>query len=104
MKKILYLTPAVVVCLFYGLMAVLVGGIGGFQPLALLYICLPVLASALLVKGKWWGCIPGMSLGAVLLYMGSQYTGQVLNIEQPLGIVFTVYYFLMGILCLREKN
>ncbi len=96
MKKILYLTPAVVVCLFYGLMAILVGGIGGFQPIALLYMGLPVISSVLLVKGKWRGGYVGMVMGLVLM-------GRCLNdgntVLLVFGIALAVYYAAMAVLC-----
>ncbi len=104
MRKILYLTPAIVVCVFYLLMAILVGGISGFQPIVLLYMGAPILAAWLLLKKKWWGCIPGLVLGGYLLWMGSQYTGQVMNIERPLGIVFLGYYLAMGMLCFGSSK
>ena len=42
-------------------------------------------------------------MGAVLLYMGSQYTGQVIDIEKPLGTAFLIYYAVMGLLCSKKK-
>lgn len=104
MRKILYLSPAIVVCLFYGLAAILVGGFSGFQPVVLLYIGAPVLSAALLLHGKWWGCVPGLLFGGYLLWMSTQYTGQVINIERPLGLVFLVYYLVMGLLSLKTEK
>lgn len=103
MKNILYMMPAVLICMLYALLAILVGGIGGFQPIVLVYIGFPVLAAVFLRKGKWWGCLFGISMGAVLFYMGSQYTGQTIDIERPAGIIFLLYYAIMGLLCFKKK-
>ena len=55
-------------------------------------------------KGKWWGSLGGVIVGLVLIYMSTQYTGQVIDIERPLGIVFLVYYLICGILLYRNKK
>ena len=97
--------PAVLICMLYALLAALAGGIGGFQPIAYLYIACPILAGIALRRDKWWGCLFGIAMGAVLLYMGSQHNGQVLDIERPMGIVFIAYYTVMGfIFCYTKKN
>ena len=107
MKKFLYIMPAVLICMLYALLTVLAGGIGGYQPIVLLYVCAPLLAGILLRRNKWWGSIFGIAVGAILVYMGSQSNGQPIGIERPMGIVFILYYLVMGILCLmdtRKKN
>ena len=103
MRKFLYIMPAALICMVYTILTVLVGSISGYQPIVLVYIGFPILAAVFLRKGKWWGCLFGMAMGAVLLYMGSRYSGQVLDIEKPLGTVFLIYYAVMGILC-RKRN
>ena len=103
MKKFLYIMPAVLICMLYALLAALAGGISGFQPIAFAYMGLPVLAGILLRKGKWWGSFFGIAVGAVLLYMGSQHTGQVMDIEHPMGLAFLIYYTIMGFIC-RKSN
>ena len=102
MKKFLYLLPAVLICMLYMLLAALAGGIGGFQPIAYLYIACPILAGIFLRRDKWWGCLFGIAMGAVLLYMGSQTTGQVMELERPLGLAFVIYYTIMGLVCYKK--
>ena len=102
MKKFLYLLPAVLICMLYTLLAALAGGIGGFQPIAYLYIACPILAGIFLRRDKWWGCLFGIAMGAVLLYMGSQTTGQVMELERPLGLAFVIYYTIMGLVCYKK--
>ena len=103
MKKFLYVMPAVLIIMLYALLTILVGGIGGFQPIVLIYIGCPILAAVFLRRGKWWGCLFGIAIGAALIYMGSQHTGQVLNIERPIGIIFAIYYAIMGLMCFKKK-
>jgi len=43
-------------------------------------------------------------MGAVLLYMGSQANGQVIDIERPVGIGFLVYYAAMGLVCAASRK
>ena len=103
MKKFLYILPAVLICMLYALLTALAGGISGFQPIAFVYIICPIAAGILLRKEKWWGCLFGVAMGLVLLYMGSQHTGQVMDIERPMGLAFLIYYTIMGFIC-RKAN
>jgi len=104
MKKFLFIMPAVLICMLYALLAALAGGIGGFQPIAFVYILCPVAAGILLRKDKWWGCLFGVAMGVVLLYMGSQHTGQVIDIEGPMGWGFVIYYTAMGLVCAASNK
>ena len=104
MKKFLYIMPAVLICMLYTLLTALAGGIGGFQPIAFVYILCPIAAGVLLRKDKWWGCLFGIAMGAVLLYMGSQANGQHIDIERPVGIGFLVYYAAMGLVCAAAQK
>lgn len=92
MKKFLYIMPAVLICMLYGLLAALAGGFGGFQPIALVNICLPIAAGILLRKNKWWGCLFGAAMGAVLIFTG-------MTVARIAGIVLAAYYIIMGIVC-----
>jgi len=104
MQRFLYIMPAVLICMLYALLGALAGGIGGFQLIAYLYILLPILAGVLLRMDKWWGCLFGVAMGVVLLYMGSQHTGQVMDIERPMGLVFLIYYTIMGFICCKANK
>ena len=104
MKKFLYILPAVLILMLYALLATLAGGITGFQPIAFVYILLPIVAGILLRKGNWWGCLFGLAMGAVLIYMSGQHNGQVMDIERPMGIAFLVYYAVMGLICWHTRK
>ena len=104
MKRVLYTMPAVMVIIFYGMLALLAGGFARFQIRAWLMIVMPVASAVLLLAGLWWGCIPGMCLGGLLISMGLMGGGNIAMIGG--GAVFA-YYLVMGILCLadaRKKN
>ena len=78
--------------MLYGLLAALAGGFGGFQPIAIVNICLPVVAGILLRKNKWWGCLFGAAMGCVLIFSG-------MIAARIAGIVLAAYYIIMGIVC-----
>ena len=97
MKKFLYIMPAVLICMLYGLLAALAGGFGGFQPIAIVNICLPIAAGILLRKNKWWGCLFGVAMGAVLIFTG-------MTAARIAGTVLAVYYIVMGIVCAASNK
>ena len=97
MKKFLYIMPAVLVCMLYILLTALAGGISGFQLIAVAYITLPGAAGILLRKGKWWGGLFGMAMGA-LLALNS------MPAALAFGIVFLLYYALMSVLCAMSNR
>ena len=104
MKRVLYTMPAVMVVSFYTMLALLAGGFASFQTRAWLMIVMPVASAVLLLAGRWWGCIPGMCLGGLLISMGMFGNSNIAMIGG--GAVFA-YYLVMGILCLadaRKKN
>ena len=54
------------------------------------------LGGFLLNKGKVWGGLFGLLPAIHLLYMSTQTTGQVINIEMPLGIITALYVVACG--------
>lgn len=101
MKRVLYTMPAVMVVIFYGMLALLAGGFASFQPRAWLMILMPVAAAVLLLAGQWWGGIFGMLLGGLMISAGltAGNTGVMI-----LGVVVFAYYMVMGILCLKDAR
>lgn len=111
MKKILYLFPAVLICLIYGFVLLVLersldAVISAVHSIVFLYILLPVTGSVLLVNKKWWGSLIGAGMGLLLIWNNLQYTGhQHVNIDLPLGIFVVFYYLLCGIICgLGNRN
>ena len=96
MRKFLYIMPAVLICMLYMLLAALAGGFGGFQPIAIVNICLPILAGILLRRNKWWGCLFGAALGGVLIYNGLT---NGMTVALITGLILAVYYIALGFVC-----
>ena len=68
MKKFLYLLPAILICLIYGFVLLVLEGsfdavVDAVQSVAVFYLLLPVIGSALLLKNKWWGSLFGAGMG-----------------------------------------
>ena len=99
MKKFLYIMPAVLICMLYGLLAALAGGVSGFQPIAFVYIILPILAGILLRKDKWWGCLLGIAIGGILLYSGRN-----MMVAFIAGLILVAYYIIMGLTCAASQK
>ena len=98
MRKFLYAMPAVLICMLYTILTILAGGISGYQPIVLIYIGFPILAAFYLRKGKWWGCLFGIAMGAVLLYNGMTAEPQIF-VGFVIGLVLIAYYLTMGLMC-----
>ena len=103
MKKFLYIMPAVLICMLYALLAALAGGIGGFQPIAFVYIVLPILAGIFLRKGKWWGSFFGIAMGVLLIYNGMTAQPQIM-VGFVAGLILTAYYIVMGLICAASQK
>lgn len=101
MKRVLYTMPAVMVVIFYGMLALLAGGFASFQPRAWLMILMPAAAAVLLLAGKWWGGIFGMLLGGLMISVGMSGGNRVVML---LGAGVFVYYMVMGIVCLMDAK
>lgn len=71
----------------------------------LIWLLLFCVSGFLLSMEKIWGGVFGMIPGFVFMWMSTNYTGQVINIELPLGIIIVGFYVgcSVGILC-RNKN
>lgn len=88
MKKALFFLPAAA----YTLAAITLSiGLHTFAPLWYGWAGLLWLSGFLLAKGKVWGGLFGLLPAAHLLYMSTQSTGQVINIEMPLGLLTAAY-------------
>ena len=88
MKKALFFLPAAAYTLAaMGLNIVL----HTFVPLWYGWAALLWLGGWFLARGKPWGGLIGLVPAVHLLYMSTRSTGQVVNIELPLGLVTAVY-------------
>ena len=101
MKRVLYTMPAVMVIVFYGMLALLAGGFASFQLRAWLMIVMPVVSAVLLLAGHWWGSIPGMLLGGLMIGISRIEPNEIVML---FGVIVFVYYMVMGILCLKDAR
>ena len=99
----MFYIPAVCALLFYGGIA-LSGSIGSVAPAAWLFVALLFAAAFTMAKGKWWGCLFGVAVGAKLIQMSTVYTGQVIDIERPMGIALCAFYIICGIFVYRRRR
>ncbi|WP_195985553.1 hypothetical protein [Clostridium sp. D33t1_170424_F3] len=90
MRKLAAFIPAIVCTIFYGWVA-LVGGMGSFSPMVVVWLALLWVAGVLLNKVIWWGGLFGIVTGACFIYMGTQETGQIMR-ETPFGVILLLYY------------
>lgn len=103
MRKFLYFLPAVLICMVYAILTILAGGISGYQPIVLVYIGCPILAGIFLRKGKWWGCLFGAAMGAILLYSGMTAEPQIFA-GFVIGLILIAYYLAMGLSCAASNK
>lgn len=100
MKKILFYLPAVVYVIAVIALSII---LKTFSPLWYAWVALLWLGGFLLNKGKVWGGLFGLLPAVHLLYMSTQYTGQVINIEMPLGIATALYVLGCSFLVCKKK-
>lgn len=103
MKKMLYFVPAVLAFAFYIVLAT-VSGFGAINPLVWVFVALLFVSAIVMACGKWFGCVGGMIVAVVLIYMSTQCTGQAINIEMPLGIVLCIYYAVCGFFVWKKNK
>lgn len=101
MKKLVLFIPVIVFILFYGFM--LIASFGVVSPVVIGWLALFTIAGALLCKDIYWGAILGILPALHLIYMSTQETGQVGNIELPLGIVVLIFYLICGYFVYKRK-
>ena len=102
MKKVIYFTPAIFGLVFYSLLTVF-SGFGAIHPVVWLCIAMLFVSAVLLAKKKWFGCLPGILVGGILILMSFLSTGQVIDIERPLGIGLILFYILCGVILRTNK-
>ena len=106
MKKLLYFLPSMLVLCFLSFVLFAVGKPSSDPQEYLVgagILLVFLLSDFLLSRKLWFGCIPGVLLGAYVIYYGSQYHGQVMD-ERPVGVVILAYYAIIGIITFYRKK
>ena len=78
-------------------------GLGLISIKEIVWIALFLISGFLLSKEKVWGCVFGMIPGIVFAWMSTNETGQVINIELPLGLIIIGFYVGCGIGIYRKQ-
>ncbi len=101
LKEAPYFIPAILFATVYLIMA-----FTGFSIISItevLWLTAFLASGIILSKGKFWGGIFGLIPAAAFIYMSTQYTGQVIKIELPLGIIIAVYYIICSMVVYKKK-
>lgn len=101
MKKILYFLPFVLGFILYIFLGI-VSSFGTINPFVWVALLLLLVAGLLMSRNKWWGCIFGILIGILLIYMGSRETGQIIK-ETLFGIVICIYYIVCALVSYKRK-
>ena len=93
-KQMLYFLPFILSLITYLAAAFL--GLGLISVKELIWLALFLMSGFLLSDEKVWGCLIGMIPGIVFIWMSTNDTGQVINIELPLGLIIIGFYLGCG--------
>lgn len=103
MNKTIFYIPAILFIILYGWLVIIAAG--AISPIVFAWIALFLVGGVLLGRGKFWGGFLGMLPGIYLIYMSTKDTGQVINIELPLGIIVVIFYvFCSSFVFWKEKK
>ena len=102
MRKILYFLPFVLGCILYVFLGI-ASSFGSIHPFVWITLVILLIAGLLMKNNKWWGCILGILIGILLIYMGNQETGQIFK-ETTLGIIICIYYVVCAVISYRERD
>lgn len=75
-----------------------------FSPLWYAWVLLLWVGGLVMNKGKAWGAVIGLLPGVHLIYMSTQYTGQVINIELPLGLIVVIFHLGCGFVIWKRNR
>lgn len=100
--KIVFYILAILFTAFYAL--VMLNGLSIMLSIVITWIALFIISGVLLSKGQFWGGFLGVLPGIHLMYMSTKDTGQVINIELPLGVIVTIFYILCCIFVFYKKK
>lgn len=101
-KQFLYFLPFIISIVVY--IAAVIMGLGMISVKEVIWIALFLISGFLLSKEKVWGCLFGMIPGIVFVWMSTKDTGQVINIELPLGIAIIGFFVGCGIGIYRKNR
>ena len=101
-KQFLYFLPFIIFVVVY--IGAVIMGLGMISVKEVIWIALFLISGFLLSKEKVWGCLFGMIPGIVFIGLSTKDTGQVINIELPLGMIIIGFYLGCGIGIYRKSH
>ena len=101
MKKVIVFAPAAIFTVAIVILNIV---LRDFSPLWSAWMLLLWISGSVMSKGKAWGAVIGLIPGTNLIYMSTQYTGQVINIELPLGLIIVIFYFTCGVVIWKRNR
>ncbi len=102
MRKYIGYIPAVLFTGFYLFMGMT--GASLTMSMILVWLACFWISAFFLHKGLFWGGIFGLFPGVYMIYLSTQHTGQVINIEMPLGIILILFYGIYGFYLWKKHN
>ena len=102
MKNLMYWVPVLALMLFYGYIILFLDGLTALGGIVWLWIALALAASWLLTRNLWWGSLPGIAVGVLLLNAGLEGYSTVLS-ETFIGAFVFCYYTAVGYAKKRRK-
>ena len=101
MKKAIVFAPAAI---FTVAVVVLNIMLKTFSPLWYAWVLLLWIGGLVMNKRMACGAVIGLLPGVHLIYMSTQYTGQVINIELPLGLIVVIFYLGCGFVIWKRNR
>ncbi len=94
-RQLLFFLPFILAIIIY--LGAMIMGLGMISVKEVVWMALFLISGFLLSSEKIWGCVFGMIPGVVFVWMSTTDTGQVINIELPLGLIIIGFYVVCGI-------
>ena len=101
-RRMLYFIPVLIFLIAY--IAMLVLGFGMVSIKEVIWLLLFLISGFLLSGDKFWGSIFGMIPAVIFIFMSTEHTGQVVNIELPLGIGLIIYYLICSFIVYKGNR
>ena len=101
MKKAIVFAPAAIFTIAVVALNVI---LKTFSPIWYAWVLMLWIGSLVMNNGKTWGAVIGLLPGAHLIYMSTQYTGQVINIELPVGLIIAIFYVSCGFVIWKRNR
>ena len=101
--KIIFFIPAILFVMIF-VFVVTSLGISSIEPRSYVWLALILIAGILLSKDQFLGGFIGIFLGILTIYSSTKETGQIIDIELPIGVMVVIYYALCSGFVIFKKQ